>query len=213
MVVFMRISVMHPVWHLTNDMENRARKTNNRVALNVVLYAIPESGSRRRYMISNSGAKLSQLFLGVSGKISDGMGKETVVTFSLYCNQEYNLGSTGLEWADGLCRVSEESSILLELFDSGNAVRLSSDDLDATIFLTSADAFRVIGPIVKKSRTSSSNFLSSPLTIGDVHKSNQLKNDKSGLSPTPYLRKLVMDGAVYVWALAAEEKQSASRGA
>jgi hypothetical protein len=152
-------------------------------------------------MISNSGAKLSQMFLGVSGKISDGMGKEIAVTFSLYCNQEYNSGKTGLEWADGLCRVSEESSTLLELFDSGNVVRLSSDELHATIFLTSADAFRVIGPIAKKSGASSSSFLASPLTIGEDHESNQLRNEKSRLSTTPYLRKLVMDGAVYVSAI------------
>jgi len=140
------------------------------------------------------------------------MGKETVVTFSLYCNQEYNLGKTGLEWANGLCRVSEESSILLELFDSGNAVRLSSDVLDATIFLTSAFAFRVIGSIVKKNGALSSDFLANPLTIGAVQKSNQPKNDKSRLSPTRYLRKLVMDGAVYARALWPEDKQSASRG-
>jgi hypothetical protein len=85
---------------------------------------------------------ITECYIGVRGTISNGMGKETPVTFSIYPN----LGKA----ADGFCRVSEESNVLHELFDSGNNLHLYGEELDATILLTSEGTFRVIEAIAKK---------------------------------------------------------------
>ena len=85
----------------------------------------------------------SKSYVGVRGKISDEEGKETAVTFSLYPNYDV----LGMEWHDGLCRVSDGSDALRDLFDSGNLVRLSSGELDVSILLTSTGTFRVIDSV------------------------------------------------------------------
>ena len=74
--------------------------------------------------------------IGVRGIISNGRGLETPVTFSLYPNSD--------ETADGFCRVSDESNVLYELFNSGKHMRLCGDKLDVMIVLTSEGTFRVI---------------------------------------------------------------------
>jgi len=79
---------------------------------------------------------LSECYVGIRGKISNEMGKEAVVTFSLYPNPG--------DSASGYCRVSDGSNALYELFDSGTKARLFSDELEVTILLTSEDSFRVI---------------------------------------------------------------------
>ena len=94
-------------------------------------------------------------YVGVQGKISDGKGKTTVVTFSLYPNSDV----PGTEWTDGLCRVSDESNVLHELFYSGHEVLLFKDELEVPILLTSEYTFRVVGPIVTQSRPSPYPFL------------------------------------------------------
>lgn len=99
-------------------------------------------------------------YVGVQGTISDGKGKTTVVTFSLYPNSD----APGTGWTDGLCRVSDESNVLHELFYSGHAILLFKDDLEVTILLTSEYTFTVVGPIIKQSRSSPS-----PFPLGHAH--------------------------------------------
>jgi len=67
------------------------------------------------------------------------------VTFSLYSN----LDVPGVKCADGMCRGADGSNVLLDPFNSGNAVRLSRAELDLPILLTSACTFRVICGNVK----------------------------------------------------------------
>ena len=62
------------------------------------------------------------------------------MTFSLYCNNGYN---------SGLCRVSDKSNVLRELFNGGMSVKLSSAILEATIKLTSPGTFNVVGQVLK----------------------------------------------------------------
>ena len=88
---------------------------------------------------------ISDPYVGVRGKISNGNGKDVAVTFSLYPNSDV----PGLEWVNGLYRTSNESNLLHELFYSGNTLLLSGDKLEALILLTSDYTFLVIGPILK----------------------------------------------------------------
>ena len=81
---------------------------------------------------------ITECHVGVRGVIFHGGGLETPVTFSLYPDT-----------ADGFCRVSDESNVLQELYNSGNKVRLYGKELDVTIMLTSEYTFRVMSPTVR----------------------------------------------------------------
>jgi hypothetical protein len=94
--------------------------------------------------------KLVQSFVGLRGRISNGRGTETDVTFSLYCYQVYDCGMPVEVLAEGLCRVSDRTNVLHELFHDGEIVSLSSVELEASIQLTSPGTFLVFGPIIKR---------------------------------------------------------------
>jgi hypothetical protein len=98
-----------------------------------------------------SETKLIQWFVGLSGKILNRKGMATRVTFSLYLRRDYSFkGKPGSNASEGLCRVSEDKGELAELFNAGIPVFLSSDELEATILLTSPGSFQVVGSIVRK---------------------------------------------------------------
>ena len=97
-----------------------------------------------------TGSRPIQSFIGLCGRISDGIGKESRVTFSLYPYQKFVNGESGEVSANGLCRVSDGSSVLGEFFNAGNPLFLSSDELEAKVHLTSSDTFVVIGSIIPK---------------------------------------------------------------
>ncbi|WP_263354184.1 hypothetical protein [Acidicapsa acidisoli] len=98
-----------------------------------------------------SETKLIQWFVGLSGKILNRQGMATHVTFSLYLSRDDSFKwKTGSNPSEGLCRVSEEKGELAELFNAGIPVFLSSDELEATILLTSPGSFQVVGSIVRK---------------------------------------------------------------
>ena len=98
----------------------------------------------------NSGSKSVESFVGKKGRISNGRGTETDVTFSLYCSQAYDHGKPGDVLSDGFCRISNESDILNEFFKDGTTMFLSSAEVEAKIQLTSPCTFLVIGSILKK---------------------------------------------------------------
>jgi hypothetical protein len=98
-----------------------------------------------------SQTKPIRAFIGLLGKISNGKGMNTRVTFSLYLSQNNIFkGEPGSNSSQGLCRVSDEEGVLTELFNAGTPVFLSSDELEATILLTSPGSFHVVGSIVRK---------------------------------------------------------------
>jgi hypothetical protein len=96
--------------------------------------------------------KLIQSLQNRAGRISHGNGRGVQVTFSLYRYQEFVRGQPGAVSADGLCRVSDGSSALDELFNAGASAILSSKELETTIQLTSSYTFIVNGPIIEKRR-------------------------------------------------------------
>ena len=56
-----------------------------------------------------SETKIIQWFVGLPGKIFNGKGIGTRVTFSLYLSRDYGFkGKPGSNPSEGLCRVSEE---------------------------------------------------------------------------------------------------------
>jgi hypothetical protein len=98
------------------------------------------------------GAKteLVEALIGKHGRIHNGKGMETEVAFSLYKYQTSLYGIPRARSARGVCRVSEGNSVLDDLFTARESVYLSSDELEATIQLTSSGTFRVTGSVVHK---------------------------------------------------------------
>jgi hypothetical protein len=100
-----------------------------------------------------------QAFVDKCGTLNDGTGHDIDVTFSLYRYREVVLGIPRKKAARGFCRISDGSSALEELFDAGTALHLSSEELDATIRLTSSSSFIVTGLVVEKSARLRGNLL------------------------------------------------------
>jgi len=84
------------------------------------------------------------------GRITSAEGDVIRVTFSLYAHQEFGEDAPGAKPAEGLCRVSDGSGALEALLEQGAAVLLTSDELYATIHLTSRCTFMVAGPVFKR---------------------------------------------------------------
>jgi hypothetical protein len=84
------------------------------------------------------GAELNfgRTIVNKSGRIQPGSDDPICVTFSFYQTAQS---------ADGLCRVSDGSKILRELFEGGKPVRLTSPELNAVIRFSSSYTFDVIG--------------------------------------------------------------------
>jgi hypothetical protein len=95
-------------------------------------------------------SKPIQSFIGLRGTISDGKGRGSRATFSLYRCQEFVNGEPEGVSANGVCRVSDGSTILEEFFNAGNPLFLVTDELEATVHLTTSGTFVVIGSIIQK---------------------------------------------------------------
>ena len=78
----------------------------------------------------------------------EGYGDRSDISLYKYQTSLYGISRT--KSARGLCRVLEGSGALDELFNARESVYLFSDELEATIQLTSSGTFRVTGFIVLK---------------------------------------------------------------
>ena len=97
-----------------------------------------------------SGGKFAQAIMDQPGRIRDGNRIDIQVIFSLYRHEEFFYGEAGAKTVSGLCRVSDGSNVLDDLFRAGTPVCLSSDEVEVTVHFTSPMTFDVIGPVFDK---------------------------------------------------------------
>jgi hypothetical protein len=97
-----------------------------------------------------SKTEMVEALIGKHGRIHNGKGIETELAFSLYKYEASLYGIPRAKSARGVCRVSEGNRVLEELFNAKKPAYLSSDELEATIQLTSSGTFRMTGFSVPK---------------------------------------------------------------
>lgn len=78
---------------------------------------------------------LANKYVNVRGSIHRLNGARSHITLSLY------------DGFTGLCRVSDGSPILADLYRSGEQASILTDDFDAEVTLTSVSTFKVTGII------------------------------------------------------------------
>jgi hypothetical protein len=87
--------------------------------------------------------KLMEALINLPGRIRDENGCEIEVTFSLYRYQEFFFWIPGPKSAKGLYRVSDKINAPRALLRVGTSVLLSSDEVCASVRLTSEYTFDV----------------------------------------------------------------------